>query len=97
MSSRFRDDYLQAIEGVKKNLLQKSTPNGLTFVGEVSHGQFSPKMVCTTSKKNLEPSPLHSIKPCFVDIHSYTHTDGMEFNILLPLATVANVLHTIEE
>ncbi|XP_040012119.1 mannosidase, alpha, class 1B, member 1b [Xiphias gladius] len=38
------EDYLQAIEGVKKNLLQKSTPNGLTFVGELSHGQFSPKM-----------------------------------------------------
>uniref|UniRef100_A0A3Q1HVR1 alpha-1,2-Mannosidase n=1 Tax=Anabas testudineus TaxID=64144 RepID=A0A3Q1HVR1_ANATE len=38
------DDYLQAIEGVKKNLLQKSSPNGLIFVGEVSHGQFSPKM-----------------------------------------------------
>ncbi|XP_034064248.1 mannosidase, alpha, class 1B, member 1b isoform X2 [Gymnodraco acuticeps] len=37
-------DYVQAIEGVKKNLLQKSSPNGLTFVGELSHGQFSPKM-----------------------------------------------------
>lgn len=42
---RLLEDYLQAIEGVKKNLLQKSSPNGLTFVGEVSHGQFSPKMV----------------------------------------------------
>ncbi|XP_035852362.1 mannosidase, alpha, class 1B, member 1b isoform X4 [Sander lucioperca] len=38
------EDYLQAIEGVKNNLLQKSSPNGLTFVGELSHGQFSPKM-----------------------------------------------------
>uniref|UniRef100_A0A8C3G5D6 alpha-1,2-Mannosidase n=1 Tax=Cyclopterus lumpus TaxID=8103 RepID=A0A8C3G5D6_CYCLU len=38
------EDYLQAIEGVKKNLLQKSSPNGLTFVGEIAHGQFSPKM-----------------------------------------------------
>uniref|UniRef100_A0A3Q0QS84 alpha-1,2-Mannosidase n=1 Tax=Amphilophus citrinellus TaxID=61819 RepID=A0A3Q0QS84_AMPCI len=38
------EDYLQAIEGVKKNLLQKSSPSGLTFVGEVSHGQFSSKM-----------------------------------------------------
>lgn len=42
---RLLEDYLQATEGVKKNLLQKSSPNGLTFVGEVSHGQFSPKMV----------------------------------------------------
>ncbi|CAL8248415.1 unnamed protein product [Merluccius merluccius] len=41
---QFLEDYLQAIEGVKKNLLQKSTPSGLTFVGELSHGQFSPKM-----------------------------------------------------
>ncbi|KAM9858344.1 mannosidase, alpha, class 1B, member 1b [Aulostomus maculatus] len=41
---QFLEDYLQAIEGVKKNLLQKSSPNGLTFVGELSHGQFSPKM-----------------------------------------------------
>ncbi|CAJ1068688.1 endoplasmic reticulum mannosyl-oligosaccharide 1%2C2-alpha-mannosidase-like [Xyrichtys novacula] len=41
---QFLEDYLQAIGGVKKNLLQKSSPNGLTFVGELSHGQFSPKM-----------------------------------------------------
>lgn len=38
------EDYLQAVQGVKKNMLQKSTPNGLSFVGELSHGQFSPKM-----------------------------------------------------
>ncbi|KAM4575763.1 mannosidase, alpha, class 1B, member 1b isoform 2-T4 [Odontesthes bonariensis] len=38
------EDYLLAIEGLKKNLLQKSLPSGLTFVGELSHGQFSPKM-----------------------------------------------------
>lgn len=33
------------MDGVKKNLLQRSSPSGLTFVGELSHGQFSPKMV----------------------------------------------------
>ncbi|XP_036383218.1 mannosidase, alpha, class 1B, member 1b [Megalops cyprinoides] len=38
------EDYLQAMEGVKKNLLRKSSPSGLTFVGELSHGHFSPKM-----------------------------------------------------
>ncbi|XP_059406788.1 endoplasmic reticulum mannosyl-oligosaccharide 1,2-alpha-mannosidase-like [Carassius carassius] len=38
------DDYLLAVEGVKKNLLKKSTPSSLTFVGELSHGYFSPKM-----------------------------------------------------
>ncbi|XP_040261918.1 endoplasmic reticulum mannosyl-oligosaccharide 1,2-alpha-mannosidase [Bufo bufo] len=40
----FLEDYIQAIEGVKKNLLRKSEPNKLTFVGELSHGHFSPKM-----------------------------------------------------
>lgn len=38
------EDYLQAIEGVTKNLIRKSEPNKLTFVGELSHNQFSPKM-----------------------------------------------------
>lgn len=38
------EDYLTSIEGVKKNLLKKSSPSGLTFVGELSHGHFSPKM-----------------------------------------------------
>ncbi|XP_064210545.1 mannosidase, alpha, class 1B, member 1b isoform X2 [Anguilla rostrata] len=38
------EDYLKSMEGVKKNLLRKSSPSGLTFVGELSHGHFSPKM-----------------------------------------------------
>ncbi|XP_023694261.1 mannosidase, alpha, class 1B, member 1b isoform X2 [Paramormyrops kingsleyae] len=38
------EDYVQAVEGVKKNLLRKSSPRSLTFVGELSHGHFSPKM-----------------------------------------------------
>ncbi|KAL6465303.1 hypothetical protein MHYP_G00254360 [Metynnis hypsauchen] len=38
------EDYLQAVEGIKKNLLKKSSPLGLTFVGELSHGHFTPKM-----------------------------------------------------
>ncbi|XP_067825699.1 mannosidase, alpha, class 1B, member 1b isoform X2 [Heptranchias perlo] len=38
------EDYLHAIEGVKKNLIRKSEPSKLTFVGELSHNQFSPKM-----------------------------------------------------
>ncbi|KAM4696443.1 endoplasmic reticulum mannosyl-oligosaccharide 1,2-alpha-mannosidase [Rhinophrynus dorsalis] len=40
----FLEDYMEAIEGVKKNLLRKSQPSRLTFVGELSHGHFSPKM-----------------------------------------------------
>ncbi|KAJ8339446.1 hypothetical protein SKAU_G00362320 [Synaphobranchus kaupii] len=38
------EDYVQAIEGVKKNLLRQTSPLKLTFVGELSHGRFSPKM-----------------------------------------------------
>ncbi|XP_078282481.1 endoplasmic reticulum mannosyl-oligosaccharide 1,2-alpha-mannosidase-like isoform X4 [Rhinoraja longicauda] len=38
------EDYLQAIEGITKHLIRKSEPNKLTFVGELSHNQFSPKM-----------------------------------------------------
>lgn len=39
------EDYLQAIEGVRKNLLKKTQPSLLTFVGELSHGRLNPKMV----------------------------------------------------
>uniref|UniRef100_A0A8C5QD89 alpha-1,2-Mannosidase n=1 Tax=Leptobrachium leishanense TaxID=445787 RepID=A0A8C5QD89_9ANUR len=42
--SAFLEDYIEAIEGVKKNLLRKSEPGRLTYVGELSHGHFSPKM-----------------------------------------------------
>uniref|UniRef100_V9KL28 alpha-1,2-Mannosidase n=1 Tax=Callorhinchus milii TaxID=7868 RepID=V9KL28_CALMI len=38
------EDYLLAVEGIKKNLIRKSEPNKLVFVGELSHNQFSPKM-----------------------------------------------------
>ncbi|XP_008297215.1 endoplasmic reticulum mannosyl-oligosaccharide 1,2-alpha-mannosidase [Stegastes partitus] len=37
-------DYLQAIEGVKKHLLRKTGPNMLTFVGELSNNRFNAKM-----------------------------------------------------
>lgn len=45
MSHRLRDDYLEAIEGIKRHLLRKSEPSKLTFVGELTHGRFSAKMV----------------------------------------------------
>uniref|UniRef100_A0A4W4GWI4 alpha-1,2-Mannosidase n=1 Tax=Electrophorus electricus TaxID=8005 RepID=A0A4W4GWI4_ELEEL len=38
------EDYVQAVEGIQKNLLKRSSPLGLMFVGELSHGHFSPKM-----------------------------------------------------
>ncbi|XP_037547667.1 endoplasmic reticulum mannosyl-oligosaccharide 1,2-alpha-mannosidase [Nematolebias whitei] len=37
-------DYLQAIEGVKKHLVRQTGPGRLTFVGELTHNRFSPKM-----------------------------------------------------
>lgn len=44
MEMELLEDYMQAVEGIQKNLLKKSSPLGLTFVGELSHGRFSPKM-----------------------------------------------------
>lgn len=41
------DMYAEAMKGVKHLLVQKSTPNGLVFVGELPSGfgaEFSPKM-----------------------------------------------------
>uniref|UniRef100_A0A673I6D8 alpha-1,2-Mannosidase n=1 Tax=Sinocyclocheilus rhinocerous TaxID=307959 RepID=A0A673I6D8_9TELE len=42
--SRLLEDYLQAIEGVRKNLLRQTSPSKLTFVGELSNGRLNPKM-----------------------------------------------------
>lgn len=50
---RLLEDYMRAIEGVKKHLLQRSEPKKLTFVGELAHGHFNAKMVRnTTARKN---------------------------------------------
>ncbi|XP_029025299.1 endoplasmic reticulum mannosyl-oligosaccharide 1,2-alpha-mannosidase isoform X2 [Betta splendens] len=38
------EDYLQAMEGVKKHLVRQTGPGRLTFVGELSHNRFNPKM-----------------------------------------------------
>uniref|UniRef100_H3CI25 alpha-1,2-Mannosidase n=1 Tax=Tetraodon nigroviridis TaxID=99883 RepID=H3CI25_TETNG len=38
------EDYLQAIDGVKKHLVRQTGPSRLTFVGELSHNSFNPKM-----------------------------------------------------
>lgn len=46
---RLLEDYLQAIDGVKKHLVRQTGPNRLTFVGELSHNRFNPKMVKTRS------------------------------------------------
>ncbi|XP_028828869.1 endoplasmic reticulum mannosyl-oligosaccharide 1,2-alpha-mannosidase isoform X2 [Denticeps clupeoides] len=41
---RLLEDYLQAVEGIKRNLLRQTLPSQLTFVGELSHGRLNPKM-----------------------------------------------------
>ncbi|XP_039081613.1 endoplasmic reticulum mannosyl-oligosaccharide 1,2-alpha-mannosidase-like [Hyaena hyaena] len=38
------EDYVEAVEGIKRHLLRKSEPRKLTFVGELAHGRFSAKM-----------------------------------------------------
>ncbi|XP_061655045.1 endoplasmic reticulum mannosyl-oligosaccharide 1,2-alpha-mannosidase isoform X2 [Phyllopteryx taeniolatus] len=38
------EDYIEAINGVKKHLVRQTGPRKLTFVGELSHNRFSPKM-----------------------------------------------------
>lgn len=45
LSPRLRDDYLEAVEGIRKHLLRRSAPMNLSFVGELNHGRFSNKMV----------------------------------------------------
>ncbi|XP_054980079.1 endoplasmic reticulum mannosyl-oligosaccharide 1,2-alpha-mannosidase isoform X2 [Sorex araneus] len=42
--TQLRDDYLEAIEGIRKHLLRRSAPTNLSFVGELNHGRFSNKM-----------------------------------------------------
>ncbi|XP_036162800.1 endoplasmic reticulum mannosyl-oligosaccharide 1,2-alpha-mannosidase isoform X2 [Myotis myotis] len=42
--ARLRDDYLEAVEGIRRHLLRRSEPSKLTFVGELAHGRFSAKM-----------------------------------------------------
>lgn len=46
-SRRLLDDYLEAVDGIRKHLLRTSGPSKLTFVGELAHGRFSAKMVST--------------------------------------------------
>ena len=54
---RFRHDYIEAVDGMKKHLLRKSEPSKLTYLGELLSGRnFSPKMV----------SVWHHGKACFV-------------------------------
>uniref|UniRef100_A0A8D1VJ34 mannosyl-oligosaccharide 1,2-alpha-mannosidase n=1 Tax=Sus scrofa TaxID=9823 RepID=A0A8D1VJ34_PIG len=43
--TQLRDDYLEAVEGIRRHLLGRSEPRKLTFVGELAHGHFSAKMV----------------------------------------------------
>ncbi len=59
--SRLLEDYIQAIEGVKKNLLRQTSPSKLTFVGELSNGHLNPKMVSHNFTTFLLPSVLKEL------------------------------------
>lgn len=62
---RLLEDYMRAIEGVKKHLLKRSEPKKLTFVGELAHGHFSAKMVRnTTAKENRKTSKTQHRGKC---------------------------------
>ncbi|XP_045201287.2 endoplasmic reticulum mannosyl-oligosaccharide 1,2-alpha-mannosidase-like [Mercenaria mercenaria] len=42
---KYKDDYVQAVEGMKTHLVRKSEPSKLTYIGELLSGRnFSPKM-----------------------------------------------------
>lgn len=48
---RLLEDYLEAIEGIRRHLLRRSEPGKLTFVGELAHGRFSAKMVSAHTRQ----------------------------------------------
>lgn len=61
---RLLEDYMRAIEGVKKHLVQRSQPKQLTFVGELAHGHFSAKMVrSTTALKKKKINKTEKLPP----------------------------------
>ncbi|VDO08334.1 unnamed protein product [Rodentolepis nana] len=43
-SEWLKKEYITAVNGMRENLIRKSVPNGLTFVGELHGSQFSTKM-----------------------------------------------------
>ena len=43
---RFKDNYVNAVNGIFEKLVKHAKPDGLVFVGEILNGwTFSPKMV----------------------------------------------------
>ena len=51
---RYKSDYMEAVEGMKKHLIRKSEPSKLTYIGELTSGRnFSPKMVSGWHYKGL--------------------------------------------
>lgn len=60
VSCSLLEDYLQAMEGVKKHLVKQTGPNKLTFVGELSHNRFNPKMVKTLEGDTVLLNPAEN-------------------------------------
>ncbi|DBA02142.1 TPA: hypothetical protein N0F65_004777 [Lagenidium giganteum] len=42
--TKYKEQYLIAVEGIKAKLVAKSEPNGLVFIGELVNGKLDPKM-----------------------------------------------------
>ena len=52
---RLLDDYNESMKGVMNRLVRKSSPNQLTYIGELLQGsEFSPKMV------RINPIDIHT-------------------------------------
>lgn len=42
--TKYKTEYMRAVDGIRAKLVAKSKPNGLVFIGELIHGNLSPKM-----------------------------------------------------
>lgn len=82
--SSLLEDYLQAMEGVKKHLVRQTGPKRLTVVGELSHNRFNPKMVETLIKSHCTEghgafndlaAAANADHTC-IHVHTHAHTAG---------------------
>ena len=60
MVDRLKDDFIEAVEGIKKHLVRHAKASDLTFVGKFSSmdmENFVPEMVCISSSRVTTLSP----------------------------------------
>lgn len=64
---RFRDWYVESMDGVQHKLIRRSKPHNLLFVGELNRGTFSRKMVSSLEIYSLQL--IHAVSsgpPCLL-------------------------------